>query len=439
MLGVGERVLVAVSGGADSTALLWVLGRLADEWGLGLHAVHVHHGLRPDADRDAAAACALGDRLGIPVEVIRVRVDHRGSLEAAAREARYAALHAHADRVGAHRIAVGHTADDQAETVWLRLREGTGLRGLGGIPPVRGRVIRPLLEVRRAGLREALREVGLGWVEDPTNADLRFARNRIRHAVLPALVAARPDGDLVERLLGVARSARAVLERVEVLARAELARAVLAPDGALVLACARLRALPAAVALEVLRQALLRVGVPSLRAWTYRSLARLLATPPPRRPLRVGPAILEASDAVIRVATQRPRPLEPRDLAVPGAIALPDLGVVLEARRLPAADYALPRDPSRVAFDAERLPGPLRVRGRRTGDRFQPFGAPRTCRLKRLLIDARLPRWERDRWPLVEAAGTLVWVVGLRRGAAAPVTADTREVVELRLRPLRDP
>jgi tRNA(Ile)-lysidine synthase len=436
MLSGGERVVVAVSGGADSTALLWALARLADDWRLALHGVHVHHGLRPDADRDADAACALGARLGIPVDVVRVQVDRRGSLQAAAREARYAALHAYADRLGAPRIAVGHTADDQAETVLLRLLEGTGLRGLAGIPPVRGRIIRPLLEIRRARLRQALREVGLGWVEDPTNTDLRFARNRIRHVVLPALAAGWPGGDLVERLLEVARRARAVVDRVEAMAQAELARAVLAPDGALLLARRRLRTLPGAVAFEVLRQAMRRAGVPCLRAWAYRALARLLADPCPPRPLRVGSALLEASDLVIRVAAAPTRPLVPRDLAVPGSVPLPELGLVLEARRLSAAGYAIPRDPWCVAFDAERLPGALRVRGRRPGDRFQPFGAPRASRLKRLLANARLPRWERARWPLVEAGGTLVWIAGLRRGAVAPVDGASREVVELRLRPL---
>jgi len=143
MLAGGETVLVAVSGGADSVALLHVLADLAEAWRLRLHVLHVDHQLRPDSPADADFVRALGARLGVSVDVVTVTVDSRGSLEAAARESRYAALEAGAARVGAHRIALGHTADDQAETVLMRLLEGAGVRGLAGIPPVRGRIIHP--------------------------------------------------------------------------------------------------------------------------------------------------------------------------------------------------------------------------------------------------------------------------------------------------------
>ncbi len=139
MLAGGESVLVAVSGGADSVALLHVLATLAPAWGLRLHVLHVDHGLRADSARDAEFVRRLGERLGIPVDVATVTVERRGSLEAAARAARYAALAACADRVGAARIALGHTADDQAETALMRVLQGAGLRGLAGIPPVRDR------------------------------------------------------------------------------------------------------------------------------------------------------------------------------------------------------------------------------------------------------------------------------------------------------------
>jgi tRNA(Ile)-lysidine synthase len=161
----------------------------------------------------------------------------------------------------------------------------------------------------------------------------------------------------------------------------------------------------------------------------------VLAAPAPRRPFRLGHLVIEVSAGIVRIGRASLPGLAPRPLPLPGIVALPEAGLMLEARLVPAAGYRMPRDPERVAFDAAALGGPLSVRGRRRGDRFQPFGAPGDRRLKTLFIDAKVPRWERDRWPLVEADGAIVWVPGLRRSAAAPVTAATRRLIELTLRP----
>ena len=213
MLAGGETVLVAVSGGADSVALLHILRELAPTFRLTLHVLHVDHGLRADSVRDAEFVRALGARLGVPVEVERVAVGP-GSVEAAARDARYAALEAWADRLGADRIAIGHSADDQAETVLMRLLDGAGVRGLAGIPPRRGRVIRPLIETRRQALRDALVAAGLDWVEDETNRDPKFLRNRIRHELLP-LLAASYATDVVPSLARAARRARETVDALD--------------------------------------------------------------------------------------------------------------------------------------------------------------------------------------------------------------------------------
>jgi tRNA(Ile)-lysidine synthase len=429
MLAGGDTVLVAVSGGADSVALLHVLTSLAPAWRLTLHVVHVDHGLRPDSGRDAEFVRALGARLGVPVAVERVRIGP-GSLEAASRAARYAALEAWADRLAATRIAVGHTADDQAETVLMRVLGGAGVRGLAGIPPVRGRVIRPLLDVRRAALREALAAAGLPWVEDPTNRDPKFLRNRIRHELLP-LLAASYRADVVPALARTARLAREAVDVLERGAALELAR-LARPDGAaLTLSRAALRALPPAVAAEVLRQAAARLGSRApLRAWAHRGLRRVLAAAPPRRPFRLAGVTVEVSGDHVRVGARREPPLIARALGVPGRVELPEVGRVIEARVLPAGGYATPRGGDRVAFDAAGLPRTLTVRPRRPGERFHPFGGPER-RLKSFLIDAKVPRWERDRLPLIDAGGEIVWVAGVRRGATAPVTLATREVIEL--------
>jgi tRNA(Ile)-lysidine synthase len=448
LLAGGETVLVGVSGGADSTALLHVLAALAPELGLALHVLHVDHGLRRDSARDAEVVRRLAARYGLPVDVATVTVERTGSLEEAARRARHAALEAGADRVGASRIALGHTADDQAETVLMRLLEGTGLRGLAGIRPRRGRVIRPLLEVRRQAIADLLAAAGLSWIEDPTNRDCRFLRNRVRHQVLPALARQADRGDLVRPLTRVARQARAAVETVEALGRRELDRLGDRQPGALVLSRSALAALPPPVAAEVLRQGAQDLGGrASWRAWEHRGLARALALPPPRRGFRLGGMLAEVSGDRLRLAREPRSPLRARALgavesllaggAGGGAVvALDEIGLRLEARVLPARGYAVPRGAARVAFDADGLGPPLLVRPRRGGDRMIPFGAVGPRRLKTLLIDARIPRWDRACVPLVEAQGQIVWVGGLRRGAAAPVTAATRRILELALHPL---
>ena len=435
MLAGGETILVAVSGGADSVALLHLLLELAPEWRLRLHVLHVDHQLRAESAADAGFVQALCARLGVPVEVATVAVDRRGSLEASARAARYAVLEACADRVGADRIAVGHTADDQAETVLMRLLQGAGVRGVAGIPPVRGRIIRPLIEVRRSALETELSHAGLSWVDDATNRDPKFLRNRIRLELLPLLADSyNPDvAASLARLASVARETVTALERT---AAAELDRLATWSDGAVAVRLDVLRALPRPVAAEVLRQAAARLGSRApLRAWAHRGLARVLAVPAPRRPFRLGGVTVEVSGPLARLATAPLAALVERLIVVPGRTELPEIGQALEARLVGAHAYAIPREPGRVAFDADELPTPLVVRARRRGERFVAFGGSER-RLKSLLIEAKVPRWDRARVPVVEAGGTIVWVGHLRRGAAGRVTARTRRVLELALVPL---
>jgi tRNA(Ile)-lysidine synthase len=439
MLAGGETVLVAVSGGADSVALLHLLSRLALDWRLRLHVLHVDHQLRAESAADADFVRALGRRLGVPVDVATVAVDRRGSLEAAARVARYAALETWAARVGAARIALGHTADDQAETVLMRLVQGAGVRGLSGIPPVRSAIIRPLLEVRRSALEAELRGAGLAWVEDASNLDSKFLRNRIRHELLP-LLADSYNPEIASALARLTSLARETVGALDQAAGAELERLAVWRDGAAVVRLDGLRALPRPVAAEVLRQAAARLGSRApLRAWAHRGLKRVFAVPAPRRPFTLGGVTVEVSGALARLATAPLPALIERTVVVPGLTELPEIGQALEARLIGADAYTIPREPSRVAFDADDLASPLVVRARRRGERFVAFGGVERRRLKTLLIEAKVPRWDRDRVPVVEAAGTVVWIGHLRRGAAGRVTARTRRILELALVPLAQP
>jgi len=435
MLAGGETVLVGVSGGADSVALLHLLSSLAADWRLRLHVLHVDHQLRAESADDADFVRALGARLGVPVDVATVTVDRRGSLEASARAARYAALEACAAKVGADRIAVGHTADDQAETVLMRLLQGAGVRGLSGIPPVRGAIIRPLIELRRPALEAELVRAGLPWAQDATNRDPKFLRNRIRHELLP-LLSDSYNPEVATALVRVASLARETIGALDQAAAAELERLAVWDDGGAGVRLPSLRALPRPVAAEVLRQAAARLGSRApLRAWAHRGLKRVLAVPAPRRPFKLSGVTVEVSGALARLATAPLPPLIERSVLVPGRTELTEIGQALEARLLGADAYAIPREPSRVAFDADELAQPLLVRARRRGERFLAFGGAER-RLKTLLIEAKVARWDRARVPVVEAGGTIVWVARLRRGVAGRVTARTRRVLELALVPL---
>ncbi len=381
MLRGGETVLTAVSGGADSVALADVLVSLVPELDLKVHLVHVNHGLRPEADAEQLSVERLAGDLGVPCHVERVTVRREPpweGLEAEARRARYGAFRAVAERIGAQRIATAHTADDQAETVLMRLLEGAGPRGLAGIAPVRGLLIRPLLEARRTDVEVHLRARGLAWMEDVSNRDPRFLRNRVRHDVLPFLERTVDPGIAA----GLARSAglvRALMDDLEGAGARELAR----------------------------------LGRQGGAGWVF---------------------VVERSGRWLRVGRGRLADLEPREFVVPGTLALPEIGAALEARCFEAGSgYVVPRDAGTVAFDADRLPSRLTVRARRRGDRFMPWGGAQERRLKSLLIDARVPRWERARVPLLEADGDLIWVAGLRRGQAAPVGPGTTRILEVTL------
>jgi tRNA(Ile)-lysidine synthase len=438
MLRGGETVLTAVSGGADSVALLDVLAQLRRDWSLSLHAIHVHHGLRPEADADADFVRALCARMNVPLHVERVVVKEEPpweGLEAEARRARHAAFRAVARRIGAQRVATAHTADDQAETVLMRLLEGAGPRGLAGIAPVRDALIRPLLGVRRTTIEGHLRARGLPWIEDPSNRDPRFLRNRLRHEVLPFLGQA-VDPSIVDRLCRSAALVRAMVDDLEREAGRELRRLGSLGAGGWVLKAADLTELSPELAVETVRQAAQELGHSgAFRGHAQKALRRLVGPGPMRGPLRDGGVTVERSGSWLRVGPGRLPSLALHDFSVPGRLALPEVGLVLEARCFPReAGYAAPRDRHLVAFDADALPSRLRVRARRRGDRFAPFGGPPERRLKSFLIDAGVPRWDRGRVPIVEAAGDIIWVAGLRRGRTAPIRAETRRILEVTLR-----
>jgi tRNA(Ile)-lysidine synthase len=388
LLEPADRVLVALSAGPDSTALLAALALLRDAGEVAsVAAVHVDHGLRPGGAEDAACAQATCDRFDVPLARVRVEVGP-GNVQAAARRARYAALAEEASRAGATRIATGHTRTDQAETVLLRLLRGTGARGLAAIPPRRGRFVRPLIDrSREEGIR-FLTELGIAWRDDPTNATPRYARNRLRLALWPAVLALAPAA---ERAL--ARAADLAREDERALSR----RALAIVGSAAAVDVARLARAPAAVRRRAVRRMWRNAGGPAA-ALEAKHVEAVLALARRARPGRAAlPGGIEARCRYGRIEVGEPaRPVlafAPVAVPGPGRYEVPLRGVVEVVATRPA-----------------EVPWPLSLRTRRPGDRFRPDGGRGTKKLKSWLIDRKVPREARDAL-LVLASGTRVVAV----------------------------
>ena len=389
-------VLCAVSGGADSIALLHLLLEI----GIAVRVFHLNHRLRADASDDACFVQETCDALRVPcvVEEVDVRAEAgQSSVEAAGRRARYRLMAQHGALA-----ATAHTMDDQAETVLLRLLRGAGTRGLAGIHRVRKfgemTVVRPLLAVRRAELREYLAERELPFREDASNQDVRIPRNRIRHRLLP-LLTEHYNPRIVEALARTAEAAAQYDAWLEEASR----RAAGSPPATV----ETLAALPPAL----LRRTLARVAPQA--EWKH-LLALETAAREGRRPTMMAPGTAPPVAKVLPAVAQ---------LAMPGLFTLPDWGLHLKVEEV---DHIGAAAPCVVYLDADRTRADLVLRRRRPGDRIGPPGMQGHKKLKKLFIDAKIPRHERDLVPILStAAGEVVWVEGFgpdRRFAVTPQT-----------------
>jgi tRNA(Ile)-lysidine synthase len=388
----GDLVLVAVSGGPDSMALLHVLWEASARLGVRLEVATVDHGLRAEARAEGDLVRARAEALELPWHSLRVDVGAarrpHGGLQEAARRARHEALAALAARRGAASVALGHQADDQAETVLFRVVRGTGLRGLAGIPYRRAPFIRPLLDVTRAEIARYLRRRSIPFVEDPSNADARFARARVRHELLPRL--ARENPRVREALVGLAVAARAI-----------------APDPGededdLPLDIGR-RAASVVARLQRAGAGTKRVDVSGGRTVEI-SYGRVNFTARARR------------------SNDQSAPVE---ISGPGTYALEGGALAVRVRAtgdVPAAGEA--------SFDADALAWPLVVRPRRPGDRLRPRGGRGSRKLADLLIDAKVPRDQRGGLPVLATADEVIlFVPGLRPSQVGRPTPSTKRFV----------
>jgi tRNA(Ile)-lysidine synthase len=427
MLRFGRRLGVAVSGGADSVCLLHLMSELAPESGLALVVLHVNHGLRgEESNAEALFVRDLAARLGHEsaegaLDPARLR---EGNVEDNARQGRIEWFARWRRELRLDAVAVGHTRSDQAETVLMRLIRGAGMEGLAGIEPVTAdRRIRPLIELGRDEVRRWLKRRGLEWREDSSNSSAHLVRNRVRGELLPLLARENPE---IEAVLG--RLAQMAWEDAgywERLTARFLAESSAREEGAVCLGAARLAALEPSVLRRVLRGAVKDVrGDLSGLDWVhFDELRRLVADRQDGEAQLPGAAACR-SLGWVRVAQPRSPEWAEQAIGGEGDFRLGAQGPVIRLAKVelsgqqghgifhPGCRY----NGGRHLLDGDLITFPLVLRQWRPGDRYQPQGARREYSLKELFQRARVPRWEREGWPVIAAGMRIVWA---RRFGAA--------------------
>lgn len=466
LLQPGDRVGVAVSGGADSVALLRLLLELRAELGILLSVVHFHHQIRgAEADADQQFVAALAREHGLELYAASgdapALAQSRGlSLETAARELRYGYFHRLLSEGAATKVATGHTSDDQAETVLLRLLRGAGTRGLAGIYPVQrglaarsaavpaavsmgatpeAAIVRPMLAVRRTEVEEYLRGLGQAWRDDASNRDLRHARNRVRHQLLPLL-----ERDFNPAVVAVLSDLAEIARGEEEHWQQEVGRTLplLFDPAAGALKLEQLAWHPLALRRRLVRAAGEALGL-RLDALHVNHLLRL-SFPSKTAEARAGKSCelpggwtATRTSRELRLARKDPTSKKEKGavgyeyrLSIPGEVEVAEIGCVMRAVLQPVAGRDWEYNRTRF-LDPRALPRELVVRNWRAGDRFWPAHTKSPKKVKALLQQRRVGPAERALWPVVASGETIVWMRGFPAAAQFLPPADSPQAVAI--------
>lgn len=435
-----DRVLVAVSGGPDSVALLHLLKSL----GFSLTAAHLNHMIRgSDADADEKYVAGLCGKLNVPLRTASVNVpavakELKLSMEDAARRVRYKFLEGAAVHAGAAKIAVGHTADDNVETVLMRLVTGTGARGLLGIPPRRGRIVRPLIDSWRSDVEAYCRKNRLRPRTDKSNSDTKYLRNRIRRKLIPALNSINPN------------ARRSILRTVEMLGadydylktistKALHGATIRSVEGSIRLDIDKLLMFPDSVRRYVLRSAIESVKG-DLENVTFTHVDGMISKLPDDKKWELHlPSGVFASGNGDELEITSSRPIEERaraftyKLKIPGKVNIKEAGLGIKAEAAAVPKRLKLKRRNVAVLDIAKTGKVLTVRSRRPGDRFSPFGIGGSKKLKDFMTDEKIPSSKKNLVPIVEAKKKIIWVAGHRIDDAFKVTGATRRVLKLTL------
>ena len=458
MFSRGDSVLVAVSGGPDSVVLAHVLLTLALEYSLRPAIAHLNHCLRgPDSDRDAEFVIALARQLGVPVyaerkDVLAFQKRRRLSLEEAGRRIRYEFFDAVSAKYGFNKIALGHQSDDNAELVLINLLRGSGPLGLSGIAPVReGKIVRPLIHLRRSEIINYLAEKKLPYVTDASNTDPAFMRNKIRHHLIPELQTAY-NPRIIETLNRLGEIIRAEDQWLDDVLGPVLKQCVsFRADQKISLALPDFNRLPKAVKRRVVRKAILWVKKDLRRITLLHVDAILHLIEKGRVPgrLNLPDGVLVERNTVELTFEKRNRVRKRQDCGIlqttstdyqysifsAGTLFIKEAGVSIALCEIDADDLPdFKKTGTHIAFfDLDRLHFPLLVRNLRPGDRFSPLGVCGTQKVKKYFINHKIPGTQRRKCPLLLSRGDIIWVAGHRIDNAVKVSPQTRRVLKAEL------
>ena len=443
LLEKGDRVIMGVSAGVDSMVLLHLLNAFRQEFDLFLIVAHIHHGLRPvESEKEAELVQKESVRFGLPFEygqfnVKEFRESEGFSLQDAARRIRFQFFHDLLKKYGGGKIALGHNADDQVETVLLRLLRGSGLKGLKGMLPIREkRVIRPLLEVRREEIETYAQENGIPYLLDSSNLKKNYLRNRLRINLIPLIEKEYQPGfrKAMIRTSTILREENDYLERG---AEETYQKIAYEEEGQITFKFSAYQSLHKAIQWRVIQKVLERMedGLKIDEGeWSDVNLIyRRLQQPPASLLLELSHGLcLEKRYDRVFLRKERLRTIPPFEveLHIPGRTYIREIEreVVVEEREW--SESMRPDDSRKVALlDFHSLCFPLRMRNFRPGDRFQPLGTKGTQKLKEYFIDHKIPKFERPSIPLLISGEMIAWIVGYRIDERVKITGKTQKLL----------
>lgn len=443
MVSEGDHVLIGLSGGPDSVCLAVVMDRLRKDLDLDLSAVYIDHGLRPGETGDDAGFCRkLCDDLQVDffseaVNVEKYAEDKGLNKQEAARVLRYKMFDEIAQKTGAARIAVGHTADDQAETVLMRLLRGSGRKGLSGIPPVRNNIVRPLIEVTKKEIEVFLNNAGavhalpLRYIVDSSNLKKDYFRNWIRLTFMEEIKDRNPSA--VQDICRTAEILREEDDYLELVVTKTLMRLISRKsDNSIEIFLTPLRTIEKPVLRRVLRRAISATkGLRGIDFVHIEDIIRLVKEGKSGGMLNLPGGIRVVKDySLLKITTEKPAAISGYGLQPPGEVEIREADVIIKAliEEKPAERV---NERTEVILDAGTMSLPLRIRQRAEGDFFYPLGFGKRKKLQDFFVDEKIPKDERDRVPIVLSGNDIIWVAGYRADDRFRVTERTEKYLRL--------